>query len=375
MVNLKRVWHLHRRIRENSTAVVDYVTRGMNDGLSKPRPWPSVVYIGINNQCNYFCNFCDIGKANLERKRIPSDFVYNLWTEETASFKTWKSLIEDVSRFKPIIAVTTTEPSLYPQLFELINYVHSKGMEIWVTTNGFLLPFQAPEFLRTRLDRLQVSIDGPPQIHDRIRGVKGGFKRAMDGVEYIMKNRMGEKPYVSLNYVVCDMNYDCLVETLGFVKCDEIIFSHLNFVTEEMASMQNTKTPFRATPTSVSSARLDAIDIDILHDQCNRLRGLDGDLRIHITPDLDREGLEIHYRQHLKPHDYIRTCHAMTDVGQIMADGSVTVSTRCLSTIRFGKITEKPFTEIWRGKNFEDFREYMQKVKLMPACLRCCGAL
>jgi len=290
-------------------------------------------------------------------------------------FETWKSLLDDLCLFKPIISVTTTEPLLYPRLFELINYVHMKGMRIWVTTNGFLLPIMAPKLLQSRLDGLQVSIDGPPEVHDRIRGVKGGFQRAMDGIMYIMKNRLGKKPYVSLNCVICDKNHDRLVETLGFIKCDEIIFSHLNFVTEEMMRAQDINTPFKATSTSISKVHLDAIDIDVLHGQCKELRRRSGKVPILISPDLDREGLERHYKRHLEPHDHMHTCRAMSDVGQILADGSVTVSTRCLSTIRFGRITEKPFTEIWREKQFESFRRYMKKVGLMPACMRCCGAL
>ena len=51
--------------------------------------WPSIIYAGINNRCNYFCEFCDIGLANLERKRVNSDFVHNLMTEEMVPFEVW----------------------------------------------------------------------------------------------------------------------------------------------------------------------------------------------------------------------------------------------------------------------------------------------
>jgi MoaA/NifB/PqqE/SkfB family radical SAM enzyme len=343
--------------------------------LPGPLPWPSTIYVGVNNRCNYFCEFCDIGKANLERRRIHSDFVYNLWTSEMAPFETWKAFIDDVSTFKPVIAVTTAEPLLYPQLLDLIDHVHSRGMEIWVTTNGSLLPDKAPKLLEHGLDRLQVSIDGPPDVHNKIRGVKGAFQHAMDGIDFIMKNRSGKSPYVSVNCTICDLNYDRLVGTLEHVRCDELVFTHLNFVTDKMAEAQNATTPYRATSTSISRVQLQTIDPDVLDEQCKELRKWDGNRIIRIDPDLDREGVETHYRRHLEPHKHMSTCHAMTQVGQILADGSVTISTRCLSTIRFGKITEKPFTEIWRAREFENFRQYMKKVKLMPACMRCCGAL
>jgi MoaA/NifB/PqqE/SkfB family radical SAM enzyme len=372
---VRKAWRRRSKIIRNPSILTKYFTRKLNQSLTHEISWPSVVYFGVNNRCNYFCEFCDIGKANLERKRIHSDFVYNLLTLETAPLETWKSVVDDVSQFKPIIAVTTAEPLLYEQLFDLIDHVHSRGMEIWVTTNGFLLPGQASKLLEHKLDRLQVSVDGPPAIHDKIRGVKGGFQRAMDGIDFVISNRQGNRPYVSINYTICDLNYDSLVETLDCVRCDEITFSHLNFVSDEMAHKQNITTPFQATSTSMSRVQLDTIDLDTLNRQCTEVRKRKGGPLISFSPDLDREGLEIHYRQPLQPHKHMQTCHAMTRIGQILADGSVTVSTRCLSTIRFGKVTEKSFTDIWRGKEFKDFRRYMDEVKLMPACMRCCGAL
>jgi len=374
-VSFKRAWRARFKIARNPAILTRYLAKTTRKYLTRSLLWPSIVYIGVNNRCNYFCEFCDIGRANLERKRVHSDFVYNLWTSEMASFETWKAVIDDVSKFKPVIAVTTAEPLLYDRLFDLVDYVHSKGMEIWVTTNGYLLPTYAERMLEQQLDRLQVSIDGPPEIHDKIRGVNGAFQRAMSGIESIMSRRSARKPYVSINYTIGDLNYDRLVETLNLVRCDEMTFTHLNFVTDDMANEQNRITPFRATSTSISRVQLDMIDLDILHDQCVQLRSGKWEPIVSIVPDLDREGLTVHYRRPLEPHKHMRTCNAMTKVGQILADGSVTVSTRCLSTIRLGKVTERSFSEIWHGEEFEKFRLYMRAAKLMPACMRCCGAL
>ena len=48
-----------------------------------------------------------------------------------------------------------------------------------------------------------------------------------------MEKRQNGRPYVSINTVICDMNYDRLIDTVESVSCDQITFSHLNFVTEE----------------------------------------------------------------------------------------------------------------------------------------------
>jgi MoaA/NifB/PqqE/SkfB family radical SAM enzyme len=377
MVALRKARRLSHKILENHTAVLNWAIRRIRRALPRIPQCPSVIYLAVNNQCNYFCRFCDVGRANRERRRISSDFVNNLLTKDIVPLQTWKALIDDVSKFKPLIAITSTEPLLYPKIFELIDYIHSKGMEVWITTNGSLLPYMAPKLLEAKLDRLFVSIDGPPETHDKLRGVKGAFNHAMEGIKYMMDSRSWKKPYISLNYVICDQNYSQLTETIKFVRRDEITFSHLNFVTRDMAYLQCLLTPYPATPTSISEIQLDRININILNQQCEELRKLNGEpiININISPDLDREGLERHYKRPLQPHRYMTTCRAMTNVGQILADGSVTVSTRCPSTIRFGNITEKPFTEIWRGESFRSFRKYMSEIKLMPVCMRCCGAL
>jgi len=339
-------------------------------------PWPSIIYLSVNNRCNYFCKFCDVGLSNIDKKRANSDFAYNLMTDEMISIDIWKRFLDDVSKFKPIIAMTTTEPSLYRYLIDMVNYIHLRGMQAWVTTNGYLLPQLADKLLEARLDRLQVSIDGPAEVHNQIRGMEGGYERAMEGIRKIMSKRENGKPYVSINTVVCDSNYNRLVDTLNAVSCDEISFSHLNFVTDEMAELQNKlHKPYIGTPTSLSNVKLDAIDLDVLHEQMQQLRAHTGNPKVVISPDLDREGLEVHYRRHLIPHAHMRTCKAMTTVGQILADGSVTISTRCLSTVRLGNIKDEPFSQIWRGEKFKAFRTYMDKIGLMPACMRCCGAL
>lgn len=68
-----------------------------------------------------------------------------------------------------VLAVSGGEPLLYGELERLVDAAQAAGMRATVTTNGTLLDRRRLARLR-RLDLLAISIDGPPESHDRMRG-------------------------------------------------------------------------------------------------------------------------------------------------------------------------------------------------------------
>ena len=68
------------------------------------------------------------------------------------------------------------EPFLYPDLLPLITYMKSKGFVVSVVTNGTKVAKLAKELVEVGLDVLLVSVDGPRDTHDNIRGYKGAFR-------------------------------------------------------------------------------------------------------------------------------------------------------------------------------------------------------
>ena len=62
-----------------------------------------------------------------------------------------------------------TEPLLSKNIHDLLRLTKFNGHISKLTTNGFLLEKKA-ESINEYIDYLQVSIDGPKQIHDSNRG-------------------------------------------------------------------------------------------------------------------------------------------------------------------------------------------------------------
>jgi MoaA/NifB/PqqE/SkfB family radical SAM enzyme len=67
-----------------------------------------------------------------------------------------------------MISFTGGEPLVRDDIGEIIRYVKSRGLVCKLNTNGRLVESRLDD-LRA-LDLLQISMDGPPQVHDRLRG-------------------------------------------------------------------------------------------------------------------------------------------------------------------------------------------------------------
>jgi len=330
---------------------------------------PERLYININNKCNMRCKICDFGQ------RKETIFSLNLGTEEELDIQEWKRLLEDVKDFRPTIAITGTEPLLYPNLIEFIRKCKENKLNIEITTNGYLLSDYAKDFVNLKVNKIFVSIDGPEVVHDKIRGVKDAFAKARNGIEKILELRQGDKPSISINYTISNLNYYCLEDTLRVLKgaYDTFLFSHLNFVTKEMADMHNQAygNIGVATPSTISN-EVDPrkVDVNILYDQIEKIKK--NFSKVYFNPDLSRNLLSKYYKE---PHLFINgfeKCYVPWKVSQILANGDVVISSRCFR-ITFGNIKKQRFKEVWNSRTFKNFRKKLKEVGAFPACARCCG--
>lgn len=78
------------------------------------------------------------------------------------------------------------EPMMMPDFFDLIHQAEEQGMSTEFVTNGWFLNEKSIErLLETEVTQLVVSIDGLEETHDRVRGKKGTYQRAVRGVRLL----------------------------------------------------------------------------------------------------------------------------------------------------------------------------------------------
>ncbi len=135
----------------------------------------------ITDQCNLHCTHC---YRDVKTKELPL-----LQLKKIADTVLEGIHILDVI---PLIALSGGEPFLRKDLFQLIEYLHQKGVNhVLIETNGTVINPQTAALLTQHsppVTTIQVSLDGStPSINDSIRG-KGAFKKAVSGLKCILDN-------------------------------------------------------------------------------------------------------------------------------------------------------------------------------------------
>jgi len=337
--------------------------------------WPPLtIYWSVNSVCNLRCKMCDVGNPNPE-----SSFFRNLRINGKLNeipIERFRSVIDEVAPYRPMISITGTEPLLYKPLAEAIAHARHHGLEVAVTTNGYILPKRAEELVEAGLSRLNVSIDGPPPLHNEIRGRKDSFEKATEGIALIKEaaRHSGRDVEVVVCFTITNMNYHALeayYDTLSGLPVDRINFSYMSYVTTEMAREHNKLwgEKYRATVNCLNEyTKPEDVDVATLFSQMQAIQAR-GDKRVAILPAFELEELQTFF---YKPTHFMGKQRCMVNwfIAEIIASGEVIPYTRCYN-IPFGNINEQPFMEIWNGERMRAWRRDLRKYKRFPACTRC----
>jgi MoaA/NifB/PqqE/SkfB family radical SAM enzyme len=338
--------------------------------------YPTTIYLAVNSVCNLKCKMCDIGQQNKN-----SQFYKNLMKRGNLPIKIIKKLINEVKSFNPLIAITSTEPLLHPQIIKIISIIKKNGLQCQLTTNGFLLENFAEKIVKSGLDYLWISLDGPREIHDKIRGIKGSFDRAANGIkkaEYFKRKYNKKSPEININFVISNINCGYLSNFLDEIrkleiKPNQILFSHMNFVTAKIAKIHNKKFSWicTATPSSVTILNPKKLNTKKLDEEIKKVKSSYKDFNISFVPDVSGKNLDIYYKH---PEKFVtpKRCIVPWKNAQIQANGDCIPNTRCFNIV-LGNINKNPFKEIWNGEKYKRFRKQLKLFGAFPACSRCCG--
>ena len=336
-------------------------------------PAPLTIYWSINSVCNLRCKMCDVGMFNEEGM-----FFKNLRIDRKLheiDLDLFKKCIDDVVDAKPFIALNSTEPLMYKPLAEAIAYCTSKGLRTGVTTGAYTLPQQAEALAEAGLTRLSVSMDGPPDVHNHIRGRADSFEHSYRGIEAFAAacRKRGREPEVYLNCTITNMNYDKLVafyDAIAPLPTTTINFTYMWFIDPATAAAQNAQYGDNyAVTASCYSEFIDPalVNIDVLWDQIQQIKDRP---RVHFSPMFSKEQLTRYFHE---PDAFVNDqgrCLASWFFLQILADGSVIVYTRCHSK-PMGNIHNNSIPEIWNSSQVKSWRNFIRDIGKMPMCKRC----
>ena len=179
--------------------------------------YPEAVTLFLTHRCNLHCKMCgQWGEGGITKQKSAQYIKAEIGANDM------KSIIEDLSSFRPNITLFGGEPLLYPHCLETIKYIKQKGMHCLIITNGSMLEDLAEGIVDSGLDELNVSLDGDGELHDQIRTMSGLFDKIMRGLKKIndlkvRKNR--KKPLLNLQCTVNRNNYMHLEKLSTWRRC------------------------------------------------------------------------------------------------------------------------------------------------------------
>ena len=368
------VWpYLHRKISH----VPYWIAKaGYNSKLGFSFP-PLRIAIAVNSVCNMRCIMCDIGQ-----RQEDSEFYKNVRGRETTlRFQAFKGLIDEVKRFRPVIAFNLVEPLLRKDIVALVRYVTKSGLNCSITTNGYLLEKFATRFVEDRATLIYVSIDGPPLVHNKIRGVTDSFQKAYKGIQKLIEARKEANqtlPKIYVGYTISNYNSHCLNETANIFKddlgVDGIIFTHLNFITKWMEEAHNEIFGHvcKVAPSSISVINPENMNVSELLKQIKLVKRNYSKTFAIFSPDIATfNEIKTYYNS---PEIFVSKskCTIPWRNAQILANGDVVPGARCFDIV-MGNIYRDSFLKIWNRPTICNFRKQLRKIGATPACSRCCG--
>ncbi|MGQ9538531.1 MAG: radical SAM protein [Candidatus Bathycorpusculaceae bacterium] len=160
-------------------------------GFKTGRASPLFVSYNVTSRCNMRCIYC--GWWKMEKFELPTDKALSV-IDKVCSL--------GVSFFD----FSGGEPLLRRDLITLAKKAASHNCLVSMNTNGTLLKREDASKIADAFDIIVVSIDGPREYHDKIRGVAGTFQKATETVKMLKKH--GVK--VGVNSVISPWNIEIL---------------------------------------------------------------------------------------------------------------------------------------------------------------------
>ena len=320
-------------------------------------------------RCNLHCEFCYVGDLlNLEGE----------WRQEMS--------LEALGKAFPAepglqVSLTGGEIFMRKDIMSVLDLFREKGYACgYLTTNGTIISEERAEALADLaaagfLKHISVSIDGPEELHDIARGLKGTFERTCAGLRRLQEaaRRKHAPLRVSINTTVAHESLEALdqmVEVAEELGVDAIGLNHLMFSTPE--EVAETVRLIGAKDASVIATFVTpdpGLDVEMvrrkvaaLEEKCRRHNVL-FDFRPKVHPQL----IDNYYTPGAKLEG---RCLYPFLHARVSFSGKVYFCP--FIRVEVGDLSQASLEEIWNGEKYVDMRKRLVENGIFPVCRRCC---
>jgi MoaA/NifB/PqqE/SkfB family radical SAM enzyme len=359
----RRVHARLRKLRYERT-----VGHFLRDKTGRANRLPMGLVYEATMRCNLKCEFCYVGDLlNIEGE----------WREELTLDALRRAFPEGDLQ----VNLTGGEIFMRKDILSVLDLFREKGYACgYLTTNGTIINDERADALAELarlgfLNHVSVSIDGPGDLHDKARGVKGTFERTAAGLRRLQaaSARKQAPLRVSINTTVAQQSLDTLdqiVDVAGELGVDAIGLNHLMYATkaerDETLRLIGETDPaivstFITEDPGVSPAQVKT-RVGALAAKC-REKGVLFDYRPKVhTPIVDA--------YYTPGTPLAGRCLYPFLQARVSFSGKVFFCP--FIRVEVGDLTESTLEEVWNSPRYVDMRKRLLDNQLFPVCRRCC---
>lgn len=169
---------------------------------------PGRAEFALNNACNANCGFCSFARDALPKEHWE-------YAPRQGAFDAIDILYSNSIRY---LIVTGGEPTLHPDVTDIIAHATGKGMKVMMVSNaGLLKPHRLQEFADAGLSSFVISIDAASaELHEANRGLPGVCEKIREANKELTSLGMIATASVTLSRLLDLDALPAFLKSLGF---------------------------------------------------------------------------------------------------------------------------------------------------------------
>jgi MoaA/NifB/PqqE/SkfB family radical SAM enzyme len=334
--------------------------------------FPQSVSLTLTNACNLRCRMCgqwsEEGYMHHRKESLGREM----------GLADWKRVVDELAAHDiHYVLLRGGEPFLFSGIVELLEYLSGKGIFTSIDTNGTMLGEYAADIVRIGTIHLTISVDGPEEVHDDVRGMKGCFRRIKEGLAQInaLEQNSGRMISKSINFTISaysarglgampDVARSLSINTISIVPYyyfpEEVGRRYEREMEENLGCPASSWIGFHHESSGV--------DFDEFREQFRTyLENLKG---VYSFPymDFSEENYRIWFSDAVTPVGPAR-CTNVEKLIDVQPTGEANF---CVDfpDYEIGNVRESTIEEVWNGPRAARFRQYRQE-RPLAVCHRC----
>lgn len=326
-------------------------------------PLPPLIIWEPSYRCNLRCKMCLFygpgATAPVFKDEMDLDEMKKVFLNIKRSYRL----------FLPRIHLTGGEPLIHKHFPEIISYLRKLGFSYSITSNFACINKRVLDTLvKHPPSDLRISLDGPAEIHDNIRGVNGTFDNVIKNLKR-MREHWPSIP-ARFNCTISSDNINHLTEVarIAMENNADLNFQHLMFLDQKHIEQHYSfcDKMFECRPYPIGCK--DRISEEGVRRIIEQVKKIKKDYpKVTFLPDLRVNEIKDYYLN-LEGYVHSHYCSSIWSEVRIAPNGKMYP---CFDYY-FGDLKVSSFKGLWNGLKARRFRMILKRRKLFPGCARCC---